>query len=94
MSHSPTPSPSRRLAGSRTAAALAAILFRPVDRIEPLDDHRRDRMTGQGLDRLDREPVGRCRNGEGMARLASAPGAPDAMDVVLGVVRHIEIEHM
>ena len=56
--------------------------------------HRRDRVADQLLDRLDREPVLRRGDGEGVALQPGAAGAADAVDVVLGVVRHVEIEHV
>ena len=71
----------RRLA----AAPLAAVVLRPVDRIEALDDHRRNGVADQLLDRLDREAVLRRGDGEGVALQPGAAGAADAMDVVLGV---------
>jgi hypothetical protein len=51
-------------------------------------------MAGQFLDRLHRETVFRHRDGEGVTLQSGAAGPADAMDVILGVMRHIKIEHM
>ena len=51
-------------------------------------------MAGQLLDRRHREPVLRHGDGEGMSLQPGAAGAANAVDVILGVVRHVEIEHM
>ena len=72
-------------ASPRPGRAPAAVALGPIDRIEPLDGDARDRVAGQLLDRLHREPVVRRGDGEGAALQPGAAGAADAMDVVLGV---------
>ena len=54
-------------------------------------------MTGMSLpirllDRLDEAAIFGCREGEGAALASGAAGAADAVDVILGVDRHVEIE--
>ena len=51
-------------------------------------------LADQLFDRRDVLAVLRGRQHEGTALPAGASGAPDAVDVILGMVRHIEIEDM
>ncbi len=51
-------------------------------------------MAGQFLDRLDRKAVFRHGDGERVAFQPGAAGATDAMHVILGMDRHVEIEHV
>src|SRR5215813_5781582 len=56
--------------------------------------HPGDRLTDQFLDCRDALLVGRGHYGDGCARASGAPGTPDAVNVIVGVMRHVEIEHM
>ena len=51
-------------------------------------------MADQFLDLLHGVSVVRRGDGKGLALQSRATGAADAMDVVLGMDRHIEIEHV
>src|SRR5207302_1511932 len=52
----------------------------------------RNALADQLLDRGHRLEVERCDNRDRRTGAACASGAPDAMDVIVGVVRHVEIE--
>src|SRR5690606_10847552 len=51
-----------------------------------------DLLAGQPLDRIEIFGVGAGEDGERLARAPGAAGAADAVDIVLGVDRHVEIE--
>ncbi len=59
---------------------------------EALDFEARDRLADQFLDRVDVFGVLGDGDGEGVAFAPGAPGAADAMHVILGMNRHVEIE--
>src|SRR5437763_15216664 len=82
-----------------TPAAASATPATTVARFERRGLEARHFDAGNGradqlLDRLDQAAVGRRSEGEGMPGLAGTAGAADAMHVVLGRERHVEIEHM
>src|SRR5204863_8647313 len=83
--------PGRRCAAAAEAAAIAAfeIEFGRRDVGHLL---KRDVLADQLLDRGDRLAVFGRRQGQRAAGSAGAPGAADAVDVILGVVWHVEIE--
>src|SRR5207248_3333437 len=79
---------------ARTTAATAATAA--VGRFEVRDVETGDLDAGNGradqlLDRLDEVALGGRRQREGMADLAGTAGAADAMHIVLGRERHVEI---
>jgi hypothetical protein len=53
-----------------------------------------DGLADQFLDRADRLVVGGCHDGDGRAAAARPAGAADAMDLVVGVMRDVEIDHV
>src|SRR5215831_11592103 len=53
-----------------------------------------DILADQSLDFADRLAVGGGDDGDGGAALAGAAGAADAMHVVVGMMRHVEVEDM
>src|SRR6185437_2748970 len=55
---------------------------------------RRDLLADQLLDRLDETPVIGYRQGESAAFAPGAAGATEAIDVILDMDRHVEIEHV
>ena len=71
----------------RLDAALALLCGR-----SRLLAHPRDGLADQLLDRRDALLVGRRDHGDGGAAAPGAPGTADAVDVVVGMVRHVEIE--
>ena len=73
----------------RAAARPVRIRFRRRGAVHP-----GDRLADQLLDRGDRFAVGRSDDGDGGPGQARASGASDAMDVVVRMVRDVEIEHM
>ena len=56
--------------------------------------HPGDGLADQLLDRRQRLGVDRADDGDGGAGLAGAAGAADPVHIVVGVVRHVEIEHV
>ncbi len=80
--------------GAASPTALSAVVVCPCHGIETLDCHRWYWVANQFLDRLNRGTIVRHSDGERTAFQAGAPGAADAVNVVLGVVRHIEVEHV
>ena len=71
-----------RRGGGLGSPRLGAVQLEPADRLadQPLDRGHRLAFLGRG-------------EGEGAAALAGAAGAADAVDIVVGVVRHVEIDH-
>src|SRR5207248_4647787 len=57
-----------------------------------VDLQARNRLAQHFLDRLDEAAVALARQGIGMAFAPGASRAPDAMDVILGMDRHVEVE--
>ncbi len=55
---------------------------------------RRQRRAGKALDARNHVPLGAAREGDGDAARTGTTGAADAMDVVLGAARQIEVDHM
>lgn len=53
-----------------------------------------NRLSDQLFDRGNRLAVGRGDDRQGRAFSASAPGPADAMDIVVGMMRHVEIEYV
>src|SRR5215213_5634369 len=77
-------------AGRGALAARASLLGRlPARRRRILPG---DRLPDQPFDRGDGALVARCYERERGPGETGAPGAADAMDIVLGMVRHVEIE--
>src|SRR6266478_7493778 len=74
-------------------AAFGVLFFRTLwgGRVR-LFAHPRDGLADQLLDRRDAPAVGRRNDGDGGAAASRAPGAADAMHVVVGVVRDVEVE--
>ncbi len=72
----------------------AAVALGPINRVQPVHGHARDRRADQLLDRLDSQPVIGAGQRERMARQPGAAGAADAVHVILGMVRHVEVEHV
>src|SRR6516225_11199076 len=54
--------------------------------------HPGDGLSDQLLDRRDASAVGGRDDGDGGAAASGAPGAADAMNVIVGVVRDVEVE--
>src|SRR5690348_11080687 len=81
-------------AAARAAATTIAVLERQRGGGDPFDRNRRDRLADELLDRLDETAILGRRQREGAAFAAGATGAADAVDVILGVDRHVEIEHV
>src|SRR5581483_6936987 len=81
---------------SPPAAATASPALGGVERggLETGHLDLRDFDADQLLDRIDQRAVRRRGEREGMAGLAGTAGSANAMDVVLGRERHVEIEHM
>ena len=79
-------------ASAPATAATAAVGGLEGDGFHARHHDARDLRADQLLDRLDQAAfVGRGQ-GEGMTDLAGAAGTADAMDVVLGRERHVEVE--
>ena len=76
------------------SAAPAAIALGPFHRIQPLDDDARYGVPGQLLDRFGCQPVVGRGESESAALASGAPGAADAVDIIFGMMRYVEIEHM
>ena len=51
-------------------------------------------MASQFFNSFHREPVGRRGDGERTSRQAGSSGAADAVHVVFGMMRHVEVEHV
>src|SRR5215472_1238427 len=83
--------PAAGLAGFAPAAA-AAVLLLEADGGNAQDVDARDWLADQLLDGLDETPVVLAGKGEGMSLAAGPAGAADAMDIVLSMDRHVEIE--
>ena len=76
------------------AAALAAVASRPSRRVQPLDD-RPAGSGGRSASRSPRRPaVVRRGEREGASLQPGPAGAADAVHIVLGMDRHVEIEHV
>src|SRR5262245_65201649 len=56
--------------------------------------HPGDGLSDQLLDCGHRLRIDRAHDGDGGAALAGAPGAADPVHIVVGVVRHVEIEYV
>src|SRR5439155_963384 len=56
--------------------------------------HGGDLLADQLLDRGDRLVVVRRHDGDGGAGFSRAAGAADAVDIIVGVMRHVEIEYV
>src|SRR5262249_31188844 len=54
--------------------------------------HPGDGLPDQLLDRRDAPAIGGRHDGDGGAAASGTPGAADAMDVIVGVVRDVEVE--
>src|SRR6185437_6515080 len=90
--------PARR-SGSTSTTTAAAATAPTVRGLEGDGFHARhldarDLRADQLLDSLDQAALIGRGEGEGVADQAGAAGAADAMDVVLGRERHVEIEHV
>src|ERR1044072_5549206 len=102
--------PLRTLLLLRAFLAFRAILARrtTLPRVMPLARARRgvgfgrrrglarpfDRLSDELLDRRHRLAVDRRHDGQRGAETPGAAGAADAMHVIVGVMRHVEIEDM
>lgn len=77
-----------------TSAATTATAFGRIERngVHARHFDPRDLGTNQLLDRLDQAAFRRRGQGEGMAGTAGTARTTDAMDVILGRERHVEIE--
>ena len=81
-------------AGGASAATSTARVLGPLDALDALDGDARDHVSGQFLDRLDEHPVIGAGDAQRVATASRPAGAPDTVDIVLGMDRHVEIEHM
>src|SRR5215831_10871905 len=74
-------------------ARFRALPFGPLlaGRVRPIV-HPRDGLADQLLDRRDVSAIGGRHDGDGGAAASRAPRAADAMDVIVGVVRDVEVE--
>ena len=79
----------RGSAGGCAAPAASAL----VGRVDAGHLEAPDRLADQPLDRRHRLAFVGGRQREGAPALAGAAGAADAVDIVVGVVRHVEIDH-
>src|SRR5262245_31296423 len=75
------------------AAATAAAFFKR-QLLHALDLNAGNLAADQLDDGLNEFAVIRCRQSEGAALAPGAAGAADAVDIILGMDRHVEIEHM
>src|SRR5215472_10065187 len=85
---------SAAVAVASTAAAMVATLQAELHRRHIVELRPRDRLADQRFDGGDGLAVLGRRDGIGTAVAPRAAGAADAMHVVLGMVRHVEIEHV
>jgi len=76
------------------ATPLAAIAFRPFNDVQAGHGNARYGAARQFLDRFYGQAVIRAGQRIGVAFAAGAAGAADAVHVVLGMMRHVEIEHV
>src|SRR5579871_988628 len=83
------------LGSARWPGAVVSAMSRALgegDGRNAWDLHARDRLAQELFDRLDVAAVLLARDGEGVAFAARPPGAPDPVDVILGVDRNVEVE--
>src|SRR3954465_5476987 len=96
------PSPAERITAMGAAAAdgtftaLARFGFeeRGVEIRKIFQLQARDLLPHETFDRLERCQFLAVHQGEGVARILSAAGPADAMDVIFRVLRHVVIDHV